>query len=211
MARRTKEEAEETRQSILDAAERLFHDLGVSRTSLADIASAAGVTRGAIYWHFENKVDLFQAMLERLHLPLEELAQASESEDEPNPLGQTRELLVRLLRNVELDAQTRRIQEILQHKCEYTDDLGDLRQKMQALHLECDERIEKSLRNAVSKAQLPADLDCRRATLCLHGYVHGLQANWLLAPGGDSLAEQAESFVDALLDMLRCSHALRRR
>lgn len=115
------------------------------------------------------------------------------------------------MRNVELDAQTRRIQEILQHKCEYTDDLGDLRQKMQALHLECDERIEKSLRNAVSKAQLPADLDCRRATLCLHGYVHGLQANWLLAPGGDSLAEQAESFVDALLDMLRCSHALRRR
>ena len=81
MARRTKEEAEETRQSILDAAERLFHDQGVSRTSLADIASAAGVTRGAIYWHFENKVDLFQAMLERLHLPLEELAQASERED----------------------------------------------------------------------------------------------------------------------------------
>ena len=211
MARRTKEEAEETRQSILDAAERLFHDQGVSRTSLADIASAAGVTRGAIYWHFENKVDLFQAMLERLHLPLEELAQASEREDVPKPLGQTRELLVRLLRNVELDAQTRRIQEILQLKCEYTDDLGDLRQKMQALHLECDERIEKSLRNAVSKAQLPADLDCRRATLCLHGYVHGLQANWLLAPGGDSLAEQAESFVDVLFYMLRCSHALRRR
>jgi TetR/AcrR family acrAB operon transcriptional repressor len=211
MVRRTKEEAEETRQSILDAAEHLFHERGVSRTSLADIASAAGVTRGAIYWHFENKVDLFQAMLERLHLPLEELAPASEREDEPNPLGHTRELLVRLLRNIELDPQTRRIQEILAHKCEYTDDLGDLRQKMQALHVECDERIEKSLRNAVSKGQLPADLDCRRATLCLHGYVHGLQANWLLAPGGDSLAAQADQFVDALLDMLRCSHALRRR
>ena len=37
------------------------------------------------------------------------------------------------------------------------------------------------------------DLDCRRATLCLHGYVHGLQTNWLLAPGSDSLAEQANS------------------
>ena len=46
---------------------------------------------------------------------LEELAQASESEDEPNPLGQTRELLVRLLRNVELDAQTRRIQEMFNY------------------------------------------------------------------------------------------------
>lgn len=42
MARRTKEEAEETRQRILDAAEHLFHERGVSRTSLADIASGAG-------------------------------------------------------------------------------------------------------------------------------------------------------------------------
>ena len=210
MARRTKEAAAETRQCILDAAEHLFHEQGVSRTALADIASRAGVTRGDIYWHFQNKVELFQAMLERLHLPLEELALASERADEPDPLGRTRELLIRLLRNVELDAQSRRIEEILRHKCEYTDDLGDLRQKMQALHLQCDERIEKALRNAVDKGQLPADLDCRRATLCLHGYIHGLQGNWLLAPGGDSLAQQAEAFVDALLDMLRCSKALRR-
>lgn len=47
------------------------------------MAKEAGVSRGAIYWHFENKIDLFQAMLERLRLPLEELARASESEDEP--------------------------------------------------------------------------------------------------------------------------------
>lgn len=54
MARRTKEEAEETRIQILDAAERVFYDKGVSRASLAEIASDAGVSRGAIYWHFEN-------------------------------------------------------------------------------------------------------------------------------------------------------------
>ncbi|MBC9252300.1 TetR family transcriptional regulator [Pseudomonas alcaligenes] len=211
MVRRTKEEAAETRVQILDAAERVFHDQGVSRTTLAQIAAAAGVTRGAIYWHFENKVDLFQAMLERLHLPLEALAQASENEDEPDPLGRMRELLTQLLRRVELDAQSRRIGEILRYKCEYSDDLGDLRQRMQHAHLDCDERIAKSLRNAVSKAQLPDDLDCQRAALCVHAYIEGLQANWLLAPGGLSLAEQAQSLVDALLDMLRSSPALRQR
>ena len=58
MVRRTKEEAQETRNSILDAAERVFFEKGVSRTSLADIAQAAGVTRGAIYWHFAHKSDL---------------------------------------------------------------------------------------------------------------------------------------------------------
>lgn len=59
MARKTKQQAEETRQEILDAAIKTFSERGVSATSLADIAKSAGVTRGAIYWHFKNKVDLF--------------------------------------------------------------------------------------------------------------------------------------------------------
>ena len=54
MARRTRDEALETRNTILDTAERVFSERGVSHTTLADIAAAAGVTRGAIYWHFKN-------------------------------------------------------------------------------------------------------------------------------------------------------------
>ncbi|MFZ6049211.1 TetR family transcriptional regulator [Pseudomonas sp. CR3202] len=209
MARRTKEEAEETRVQILDATERVFHEKGVSRASLAEIAAAAGVSRGAIYWHFENKTDLFQAMLERIRMPIEELARASESEDEPDPLGRMHQLLVRLLRRVELDSQSRRIHEILRHKVEYTEELGDLRQQMQDLSAECDLRIAKALRNAVNRGQLPADLDCRRAAISVHAYMEGLQTNWLLVPGGFSLAEEADKLVDALMDMLRFSPALR--
>jgi TetR/AcrR family acrAB operon transcriptional repressor len=55
MVRRTKTEALETRNSLLDAAEHLFQARGVSRTSLNDIANEAGTTRGAIYWHFKDK------------------------------------------------------------------------------------------------------------------------------------------------------------
>ncbi len=58
MARKTKQQALETRQHILDVAMRLFSQQGVSATSLAQIAQAAGVTRGAIYWHFKDKSDL---------------------------------------------------------------------------------------------------------------------------------------------------------
>lgn len=209
MARRTKEEAEETRVQILDATERVFHEKGVSHASLAEIAAAAGVSRGAIYWHFENKTDLFQAMLERIRMPIEELARASESEDEPDPLGRMRQLLVRLLKRVELDPQSRRIHEILRHKVEYTEELGDLRQKMQDLSADCDLRIAKALRNAVNRGQLPADLDCRRAAISLHAYMEGLQTNWLLVPAGFSLAEEAEDLVNSVMDMLRFSPALR--
>lgn len=87
MVRRTKEEAQETRSQILEAAEKAFYERGVARTTLADIATLAGVTRGAIYWHFSNKADLVQAMLDTLQEPLDEMAKASESEDKARSLG----------------------------------------------------------------------------------------------------------------------------
>lgn len=202
MARRTKEEAEATRVQILDAAERVFHAQGVSRASLAEVAKAAGVSRGAIYWHFENKIDLFQAMLERQRLPLEELARASESEDEPDPLGCMRELLIKALTRLAHEPQTRRTHDILRYKCEYTGELAGLRERMQALSIECDQRIAKALGNAVSKGQLSVSLDCQRAAVCLHAYMEGVEANWLLVPDYD-LAQQAPLLVDAGLDLLR--------
>lgn len=209
MARRTKEEAEETRVQILDAAERVFYAKGVSATSLADIAKDAGVTRGAIYWHFQNKIDVFQAMFDRLRLPLDELSQACQSEEELDPLGHMRQLLVHLLQRLVLDPQSRRISEILLHKCEYIDELGDLRQQMQAFSQDCDQRIAKTLRNAVNRGQLPVDLDCQRAAICLHAYMDGVQAHWLLTPEAYDMVDQAGHMVDALLDMLRHSPALR--
>ena len=64
--RRTKEEAEQTRQAILDAAEALFLTNGVARTSLEMIARECGVTRGAVYWHFQNKRALLDALAEAM-------------------------------------------------------------------------------------------------------------------------------------------------
>ena len=61
MARRTKEDAEATRNKLLDAAAEVFFAKGVAGASLSEVAQAAGLTRGAIYWHLKDKVDLFDA------------------------------------------------------------------------------------------------------------------------------------------------------
>ncbi len=62
--RRTREEAEQTRQALLDAALAAFSDKGYQATRLQEIAEMAGTTRGAIYHHFENKADLYKQLLE---------------------------------------------------------------------------------------------------------------------------------------------------
>src|SRR5688500_9102310 len=98
MVRKTKEEAQATRSALLDAAELLFHARGVSRTSLNDIAHAAGMTRGAIYWHFADKADLFNAMMMRVTLPLEETVQDVGDPHNEDPIATIRRILVAALR-----------------------------------------------------------------------------------------------------------------
>ena len=72
MARRSKQDALATRNLILDTAERVFARRGLSRTSLQEIAQGAGVSRGAIYWHFKDKAALFEAIMQRVLLPMEQ-------------------------------------------------------------------------------------------------------------------------------------------
>lgn len=85
--RRTKHDAEQTRNAILDAAERLFAERGLSASSLEAISRAAGVTRGAFYWHFKDKLDLLTAMRQRRILPQEEILMIAAEQGHEDPLG----------------------------------------------------------------------------------------------------------------------------
>ncbi len=94
MAKRTKAEALKTRQELIETAIAQFARHGVSKTTLNDIADAANVTRGAIYWHFENKTQLFNEMW--LQQPsLRELIQEHLTAGlEHDPFQQLREKLI---------------------------------------------------------------------------------------------------------------------
>lgn len=210
MARKTKAEAEATRTQILDAAEQVFRCKGVSHTTLNDIAAAAGVTRGAIYWHFRNKVDLFNQMHERVHLPIQALAEASASEQESDPLGRFRELLIVILQDTVRNKHQRRVLDVLFLRCEFIAEMGELVERQTKTYLDAVNRSERTLRNAVARGQLPEDLDTRKASLALHAYIRGLLTNWLFQPDSFCLDRDAETLVDAFLDSLRHSSALRR-
>jgi AcrR family transcriptional regulator len=53
-----------TRKQILDASLRLFSKRGFARTTVRDIARAAGITDAAIYYHFKSKRELLEALVE---------------------------------------------------------------------------------------------------------------------------------------------------
>ena len=95
MARKTKEDADATRRAIQRAALNLFSTRGVAETTLSDVAKQAGVTRGAIYWHFENKEALLRSLETETMQPYEQLALEGERPDEPDPLGKLKASLTK--------------------------------------------------------------------------------------------------------------------
>lgn len=200
MARRTKEAAGETRNAILDAAERLFSERGVSRTSLADIAGGAGVTRGAVYWHFRNKADLFEAMLHRVTLPMDDaIAAEALIGRERDPLGAVRNCMCSVLHKTATDPQAQRVFEIVCHKCEYVDEMDAVRARYTEMREQWLAEMERDFRAAVRAGQLPRTLDTRFAAVAAHAFIDGLINSWLIDMRFFSLKRDAERLVDLFL------------
>lgn len=209
MARRTKEEAQETRNHILDTAERVFLKTGVSRSSLDDIAEAAGVTRGAIYWHFKNKADLFEAMMQRVSLPMEGMGARADGDLE-DPLDFVRGCALRVLKYVATDPQSRRVQEICHFKVEYVDEMEPLRARHVVCRTKALAMVEHGLRSAAKKGLLAPGVNPRLAAIGLHALVVGLMHNWMLDPKYLALSRAAGPLVDAYLDGIRAKGAKKR-
>lgn len=203
MARRTKAEALQTRHKLLDAAETVFLRQGVSRTSLADIATEAGATRGAIYWHFKDKTDLFDAMMERVTLPLEEVLQAASSSaaqsNGEDSLQRMCQLMQAALHKTVHDPQTRRVFEIATHKVEYTPELEALAQRRLAVFRGMVAVTEQALAHVAVARQRPLPMPARAAALGLHMLVDGLVNLWLLDPQGFDLEATGAQAIDNYL------------
>jgi len=204
MARRTKEEALETREQLLDAAERVFLERGVGHASLAEVADAAGVTRGAIYHHFDSKAELFEAMVERAEMPIDAAFESAAASDD-DPLDALGKRALNALLQLAASSRVRRVFEVVFLRCEYTDELATveqrhLREREQCLYL-CGSLLDK----AVELGQLPRDTDTRMASQLLYALIGGLMRDWVQAPKSFDLKAAAPQLIDLFMAGLRAA------
>jgi AcrR family transcriptional regulator len=173
MPRRTKKEAEQTRNALLDAAEKVFYSRGVARTTLAQIAQAAGLTRGAIYWHFKDKVQLCEAMMERTFLPQEEILERLAASASETPLQDIRDSVINCLLEIEGDKRRQRVISILFHRCEYVEDMGVFMKRRNKAKDRMLERSTRMFERAHAKQKLPAPWTPHLAAVTLQAMVSG--------------------------------------
>ncbi|MDD5586164.1 MAG: TetR family transcriptional regulator [Alphaproteobacteria bacterium] len=174
MARRTKNEAEQTRNAILDAAEQVFFKHGVVRTSLQEVAGAAGVTRGAVYWHFRNKIELVRAMAERVVLPQEHMLEQLEASDSSTPLDDLSRACRESLRQMIHDPQRRRVFTILTQRCEYIDEMADIMKTRREVRGRILARFVRLFERAQRLESLASGWTPRTAAMTLQGLMFGL-------------------------------------
>lgn len=205
MARRTKKQALATRHTLLDAAECLFQAQGVSGTTLQHIALRAGATRGAVYWHFKDKAELFNAMMERVTLPLEAHFNSESSPDSGDGTGRTSALAgTRLaigmaLHQIVTDPQTRRVLEVATQMVEYVEEHRAIRLRHLAIRRSFLGRVQQGLDAAARDAHLTLPVPSAVAALGLHALVDGLIQNWLLDPQAFDLLEAGQRAVEVYL------------
>jgi len=199
MARRTKTEAAATRAALLDAAERVFRERGVAHASLAEVAAAAGVTRGAVYWHFRDKADLFAALCERVQLPMEAMLASAGEIRQQDPLGALRALAVNGLTRLATDARTQAVFDVIFHKCEFAAEFASLAERRHATDSGCLVSVERLLKQAVAAGQLPRDADTRLAARCVNAFMVGVMHEWVRQPVAYDLGRAAPAMIDALL------------
>tara|TARA_R110002049_G_scaffold308150_1_gene511117 strand:+ start:15018 stop:15641 length:624 start_codon:yes stop_codon:yes gene_type:complete len=191
--KRTKAAAAETRESILDAAERMFFEHGVSRSTLEQIASAAAVTRGAVYGHFQNKSDLFNAVVERVRMPMESaFHRLFETSD---TLEDLERLCAAALTEVHEDERLRRVYTILLLKCEYTNDVSGLIERERAVREDMTRSLTHFFSRLQEDGQSTTEREPRVLALALYAYMRGLYTDYLHSPEWYRMPDDAEQLA----------------
>jgi TetR/AcrR family acrAB operon transcriptional repressor len=199
MVKKTREEALATREALLAAALQVFRERGVAHTRLVDVAQRAGVTRGAIYWHFKDKAGLFQAVCERGTMPVEALLAEASQSAQRDPLTTVRQLALMALTQLAQHPDTQAMFDVIFHKCEFTDDLAPVVAKNNANRAACLSQVQALFEQAVACGQLPPDTDTFLATQGLHAYMVGLMHEWVPNPASYDLNVCAAPLLECYL------------
>ena len=196
--KRTKEEAAVTRAAVLKAALAVFSAKGYAAATLDDVAKAAKVTRGAIYWHFKSKADLYNTLVQELSARGASVVQQAVSEG-GTFIEILRRIFVRLCAVIEDDKEARAVMELGLFKTGLAPELQAGRKKQLEAGYAQLEGIADAMRQGITLGILRNDMDPLDMARAFIAFENGAIQLWLTSPKSFSLKESAESFADILI------------
>lgn len=200
--RKTKAEALKTREYLMLAALDTFYRRGVGRASLNEIAQTAGVTRGALYWHFKNKEDLFDALFQYIFNDFSNRLAADIDSASPDTWENLRQALLNMFERMHHNEMHRKFMSILHLKCEHTEQNEAIVKLMTQYTNMWHEQLSAAMELCVRQQKLPDDLNISLAVIYLKSVCTGLAQLWLANPERFDLETVAPLMVNTAMDTL---------
>lgn len=201
--KRTKEQAEQTKNQILDSAVKVFSNKGFNAARLTDIAESAGVTRGAVYWHFRDKSEIFEAVSEKF---FGEYLQLIEGVDEKNltPIQKVEEILWQVLARSQ---ENQNMFKIMRAQVLFFERIGtsieDAFPNIDAILKKLTHQIQKIIANGQTAGELRTDISPAGMAAYIQALIKGLSDIALGKYFAIDLIENARPMIGILIDGLR--------
>ncbi|MDO4641015.1 MAG: TetR family transcriptional regulator [Neisseria sp.] len=208
--RKIKEEALKTREYLLQSALDTFYVKGISRSSLNEIAQNAGVTRGALYWHFKNKDDLFDALFQRIFCDINSELEHDIKNESANIWISFRKALLNTFDRLENNEMHRKFCNILHLKCEHTEQNESIINLMQNYQNMWHNQLTETLKACLKQKSLPQNLDIELTVIYLQSTISGLLHQWLINSEQFQISKIAPIIIDISLNNLQESTVLRK-
>ena len=207
--KRTVEDTEKTRVAILDSGAKVFARVGYERATLEAIGKEASLTRGAIYWHFKNKQDLFEKILKREDDRLDKLIESVLSTSAP-PFLKLRRLLEAVIDNFFDNETFRNFIELTWYKLG-SDQFGRIMNSKTAFVQNFLSLMERLLEESLASGELRPGIDARRASYHLSCLINGFYRLYHVAPDWARDKTRTKSMFQSHLDSLARTESPRTR
>ena len=178
-----------------------FSQKGYASTTLVNIAKEAEVTRGAIYWHFGSKAELYNTLIREYSDRGISIMQQAVSEG-GTLLDILKRVFVRQLQAVADDADLRALIELQLFKTGLVPELEEGHQQQIAASIGLIEMMAGIMKQGIDTGLLRSDTDPKEIAISYLAFQNGLIHLWLIAPNEFSLKDSAERFAELFMQSL---------
>ena len=201
--RKTKTEAQKTRQHLLDAALEVFWRDGVTRASLQAIAQEAGVTRGALYWHFKNKEDLFETLFEQQYADFFAAFNDQTLRDNQDVWTHLQHNLTTMFETLATRESKHKFCNVMFSKCEQTAGNETITELACRYHRLFQKQIAYALQLSREQGRLPENTDIELAAIYFESSFVGLIKIWIDEPERFDLIAKSKRVIAANMRVLQ--------
>lgn len=197
MPRKTKEEAELTRVGILNAALDVIYEKGYARSTFVDIAKKIGLTKGAVYWHFKTKPEMFLALGKEME---DKISRALEKMfNDISSLAELKQALFEMILLIAEDEKLSKYYSIVYFRMEWTEEILPIRQFFEQQDSLMHDWVRGTIVQLTSDSELFNEKDLSDLSRALLAFVDGLISHCLTR--SETGSERNSSFVRTGLEI----------